>query len=65
MPLKQFLDFLELFLIKNKFEKTNLILLDWGEPEGPTLSGPPRPSRDPIWARRHRCQAQQAPPPAC
>jgi hypothetical protein len=35
------------FAQENILKKTNLILLDWAEPEGPTPSGPPRPSRRP------------------
>jgi hypothetical protein len=43
-----YLDISRLFFAQaNISEKTNLILLYWDEPEGPTLSGPHRPSRRP------------------
>jgi hypothetical protein len=46
VPLKQFLDYLELFLalkINSKKKEKKPILLEWAEPEGPTCSSPRGP----------------------
>jgi hypothetical protein len=45
VPLKQFLDYVELFLtLKINSKKRKSILLERAEPEGPTRSGPPTPA---------------------
>jgi hypothetical protein len=68
VPLKQFLDYLELFLaLKNKFEKKEkkTILLERAEPEGPTRSGPPAPALAQPQARRGPSRPKAATPLAC
>jgi hypothetical protein len=56
VPLKQFLDNLSLFGIKNKFEKTNPIRPFWAETVAPThlRTAQPQALARPIWPSRPR-----------